>query len=216
MTEKNNPEVKKRAGKIRAILKKTYPDAHCLLNHKNALEILVATILAAQCTDARVNMTTPALFKKFRTAADYTGAPRAGLEKMIKSCGFFRNKAKAIRNCCAAIAGEYRGVVPDTMEELTALPGIGRKSANLILSCAYDKPGIIVDTHVRRLSNRLYFSTESNPDKIEKDLMSLFPRSDWEKINSTLVWHGRRVCSARKPVCGRCPVREMCPSAVSY
>jgi endonuclease-3 len=213
MTGKNNPKVKERAGKIRAILKKTYPDAHCLLNHKNALEILVATILAAQCTDVRVNMTTPALFRKFRTAADYAGVSQAKLEKMVKPCGFFRNKAKAIRNCCTVIAEKLRGAVPDTMEELTALPGIGRKSANLILSCAYDKPGIIVDTHVRRLTKRLGITRQTNPDRIETDLNILVTKKERAVFSFRVADHGRAICTARKPRCGECPLGKLCPSA---
>ena len=208
-----NPKAKEHAGKIRAILKKTYPDAHCLLNHKNALEILAATILAAQCTDVRVNMTTPALFRKFRTAADYAGVSQAKLEKMVKPCGFYRNKAKAIRNCCTAIAEKHEGVVPDTMEELTALPGIGRKSANLILSCAYDKPGIIVDTHVRRLAKRLGLTEQTDPDRIETDLNALVPKKERAVFSFRMADHGRAICTARKPGGGECPLGKLCPSA---
>ncbi len=207
------PEEKKRISRIRAILKKHYPNAHCALDYTSALEILVATILAAQCTDARVNLTTPALFAKFRTAADYADARLDELEKMVKSCGFFRSKAKSIRNCCAAIVERCSGEVPATMEELVALPGIGRKSANLILSCAFGKPGIIVDTHVKRLSLRLGLTDQSNPDKIENDLVAVIPEKERADFSARLADHGRALCSARGPRCGECPIMQLCPSA---
>ena len=207
-----NPDEKKHADRIRAVLKRAYPDACCRLNYGSALEILAATILAAQCTDARVNLVTPALFKQFKTAAAYAKSSQSKLEKMIKSCGFFRNKAKAIRRCCSAIVEEYGAIVPDTMEQLVALPGIGRKSANLILSCAYDKPGIIVDTHVRRLSGRLGLSKQTNPDKIEMDLNNLVPKKERASFSFRLADHGRAVCGARKPKCDECPLIKLCPS----
>jgi endonuclease-3 len=204
---------KARVGTIRRILARTYPDAHCLLNYSTPVEILVATILAAQCTDARVNMTTPALFKKFRSAKDYAALPQADLEKMVRPCGFYRNKAKSIRNCCAAIVEKHGGKVPDTMEELVALPGIGRKSANLILSCAFDKPGIIVDTHVRRLSERLGLTKQTDPDKIEIELNALVPEKERAAFSFRLADHGRAICTARKPKCAECPLNKVCPSA---
>ncbi len=205
---------KRRIARIRAILRRDYPEAHSPLHYSNALEILVATILAAQCTDKRVNLTTPALFARFKTPADYAAAGQGELEGMIHSCGFYRNKASAIRKCCAVIVERHGGRVPDTMDQLVALPGIGRKSANLILSCAYDKPGIIVDTHVKRISARLGLTAETNPDKIETDLIAVIPRKERALFSYRVADHGRVVCLARSPCCGVCSLAELCPSAV--
>ena len=190
-----------------------YPGARCELDFRNPLELLVATILSAQCTDKRVNMVTPALFKKYPTAKDYASAPQAGLEKAIKSTGFFRNKAKSIRAAMRTIAEEHNGKVPNTMEELCALPGVGRKTANVVLSNAFGKnEGIVVDTHVARLSQRLGLTKQKDADKIERDLMKLVPREHWTDWSHWLIWHGRRRCFARKPDCNQCEVFRLCPS----
>jgi len=190
-----------------------YPDARCELDFRNPLELLVATILSAQCTDKRVNMVTPALFKKYPTAKDYASAPQASLEKAIKSTGFFRNKAKSIRAAMRTIAEEHNGKVPNTMEELRALPGVGRKTANVVLGNAFGKnEGIVVDTHVARLSQRLGLTKQKDADKIERDLMKLVPREHWTDWSHWLIWHGRRRCYARKPDCSQCEVFQLCPS----
>jgi len=190
-----------------------YPGARCELDFRNPLELLVATILSAQCTDKRVNMVTPALFKKHPTAKDYASAPQASLEKAIKSTGFFRNKAKSIRAAMRTIAEEHNGKVPNTMEELCALPGVGRKTANVVLGNAFGKnEGIVVDTHVARLSQRLGLTKQKDADKIERDLMKLVPREHWTDWSHWLIWHGRRRCFARKPDCNQCEVFRLCPS----
>ena len=190
-----------------------YPDARCELDFRNPLELLVATILSAQCTDKRVNMVTPALFKKYPTAKDYASAPQASLEKAIKSTGFFRNKAKSIRAAMRTIAEEHNGKVPNTMEELRALPGVGRKTANVVLGNAFGKnEGIVVDTHVARLSQRLGLTKQKDADKIERDLMKLVPREHWTDWSHWLIWHGRRRCYAPKPDCSQCEVFQLCPS----
>ena len=192
---------------------KVYPDAHTELNFKNPLELLIATILSAQCTDKRVNMVTPALFKKYRTAADYAKAPPAELEKAIKSTGFFRSKTKSIRGATSTIATKFGGRVPDTMEKLRELPGVGRKTANVVLGNAFHKDeGIVVDTHVIRLSQRLGLTKQTDPEKIERDLMKLVPREHWTNWSHWLIWHGRRRCYARKPDCAHCEVFRLCPS----
>jgi endonuclease III len=190
-----------------------YPGAHCELNFRNPLELLVATILSAQCTDKRVNMVTPGLFKKYRRAADYANAPQTELENAIKSTGFFRSKAKSIRGAMRAIAEEHNGKVPDSMEELRALPGVGRKTANVVLGNAFGKnEGIVVDTHVVRLSKRLRLTRHSEPEKIERDLMKYVPREHWTDWSHWLIWHGRRRCFARKPDCSQCEIFRLCPS----
>jgi endonuclease III len=196
------------------LLRKSYPQARTALEFRNPLEILVATILAAQCTDKRVNMVTPALFRKYPTAEAFARADRAELEREIRSTGFFRNKAKAIIGASRRIAEAYGGVVPDTMEELVTLPGVARKTANIVLSAGYGKAeGIAVDTHALRLSRRLGLSAFDDPVKVERDLMALVPRPDWLDFNSLLVEHGRAVCQARKPKCPECVLRKLCPSA---
>ena len=190
-----------------------YPTAHCELDFRNPLQLLVATILSAQATDKRVNMVTPELFRKYRTAKDYADARPAELENAIKSTGFYRNKAKSIRGAMRAIVEKHRGNVPDSMAELCALPGVGRKTANVVLGNVFDKnEGIVVDTHVIRLSGRLGLTKHKDPVKIELDLMRLVPREHWTDWSHWLIWHGRRRCYARKPDCSRCEVFKLCPS----
>ena len=201
-----------RAGKIIQKLRRAHPDARCALRHENPLQLLVSTILSAQCTDKRVNMVTPALFKKFRTAADFAAAAPGELETMIHSTGFFRNKARSIRNCCRAIVERHGGHVPDTLEELLQLDGIGRKTANVVLGAAYGKAeGVVVDTHVARLSRRMGLTRQRTPEKIEQALMKIVPRADWIDLSHLLIWHGRNRCIARKPDCIRCEVAKLCP-----
>src|SRR6476620_8093122 len=190
-----------------------YPDAHCELDFKTPLQLLIATILSAQCTDKRVNMVTPTLFARYRTAADSARAKPAELEKAIKTTGFFRNKTRSIRAATAAIEKKHSGKVPQTMAELHALPGVGRKTANVVLGNAFHKnEGIVVDTHVIRLSQRLGLTKHKDPVKIELDLMKLVPREHWTDWSHWLIWHGRRRCYARKPDCSRCEVFKLCPS----
>lgn len=204
----------RRVKDICAALRATYPAAHCELKHSNPLELLVATILSAQCTDVRVNQVTASLFQKYRCAADYAQVPQEELERDIQSTGFYRNKAKNIQAACRAIAERHGGQVPRTMEELTALAGVGRKTANVVLGNAFGlNEGIVVDTHVCRLAARLKLSREKDPEKIERDLMALVPHEDWTSFSHWLIWHGRRRCSARKPDCARCEIRALCPSA---
>lgn len=201
---------KDRAPEILRLLKKKYPDARCELNFKSPLELLVATILSAQCTDVRVNEVTPELFKKYKNAADYAKASIATLEKMIKSTGFFRNKARSIGNCCMQLVMEHGGEVPKEMDELTKLAGVGRKTANVIRAYAFGMPGIICDTHVLRLSKRLGLTKNDAPENVEADLAALLPEKDWTSFSTTLVAHGRRCCMARNPSCATCPVYELC------
>jgi endonuclease III len=203
-----------RTGELIRRFKGAYPDARCSLNFSNPLELLVATVLSAQCTDARVNLVTTQLFKKYHTAVDYAAAPAEQLEEDIKSTGFYRNKAKALRACCTELVEQYAGEVPAEMAALVRLPGVGRKTANVILGNAYDlAQGIAVDTHVRRLAGRLGLTQQRDPDKIEQDLLQLVPRQDWVIFSHLLILHGRRVCSARAPHCPICPVNDLCPSA---
>ncbi len=202
-----------RAGKIDKRLSRAYPDAHCTLNFKNPLELLVATILAAQCTDKRVNLITPKLFRKYRSAKAYAQADAGIFEKEINSVGFFRNKAKSVLACGKMLHERYAGKVPKTMEELLSLPGVGRKTANVILGNAFGIAGIVVDTHVGRLSRRLGVSKQQNPDKVEQDLMRLIPQNRWTMFSHLLVFHGRSICLARKPDCSNCLVNDLCPSA---
>jgi endonuclease III len=208
------PERKKRAGQIVRLLKKEYPEARCSLNYSNPLELLVATILSAQCTDERVNLVTAELFRKYRTAEDYAAAPTAELERDIRSTGFFRNKARSIQGACRLIAERHGGGVPRSMEELLELPGVARKTANVVLGNAYGvASGVVVDTHVARLSERLGLSSEKTPEKIEQDLASIVPKSDWILFPHLLIAHGRKVCKARGPLCGECVLAKLCPSA---
>jgi endonuclease-3 len=199
-----------RINKILQILRSTYPDVKTALRHQNPLEMLIATILSAQCTDVRVNEVTKPLFKRLRTAKDYADIPLAELEEMIRPTGFFRNKAKSIKACCRGLVEKHDGKVPDSMEALIKLPGIGRKTANVILGSAFGIPGIVVDTHVKRLSQRIGLTKEKDPVKIEFELMALIPKKDWIDFSHELIWHGRRLCPARKPKCPQCPLRELC------
>ena len=199
---------------ILMILQKTYPEAHCALDYTSPLELLIATILSAQCTDERVNRVTPALFKKYRSVTDYASADLDELATDIQSTGFYRQKARSIQRCCAMLLSQYGGVIPDTMEALVRLPGVGRKTANVILGNAFNQPqGIAVDTHVKRLTSRLGLTTSTNPDTIEQALMSLIPREHWTLVSHLLIVHGRSICKARAPQCAICPVQHVCPSA---
>src|SRR5213078_2367113 len=200
-----------RLKQIIARLAQAYPDATCALHHHNPLELLVATILSAQSTDARVNMVTPALFVKYRTAQDYAAADPRVFEQEIHSTGFFRNKTKSILGMGQALVERHGGAVPQTMEELCALPGVGRKTANVVLGTAFGQPAIFVDTHVRRLAGRLGLTTNDDPDKIETDLRALLPPKEWTSFAHRLIHHGRRVCLARKPRCSTCPLAAWCP-----
>jgi endonuclease-3 len=202
-----------RAARIAAALRETYPDAHCELNFTSPLELLIATILSAQCTDKQVNIVTEALFKKYRSAADYARAALPELENDIKRIGLFRNKAKNIKACCTQLVERFGGKVPQTLEELTSLEGVGRKTANVVLGNVFGKnEGVVVDTHVARLAQRLGMTRETKPEKIEAELMNLVPRQDWAMLSHWLIWHGRRRCFARGPQCGDCEIRELCPS----
>ena len=206
--------IEDRAPAIIRILSKTYPDAHVALNFTNPLECLVATILSAQCTDAKVNEVTASLFAKYRTAADYLAVPEDELKADIKPTGFFNQKATSIRAACDRIVTVYGGNVPDTMEDLQTLRGVARKTANIVMGNAFGTvEGIAVDTHVRRLANRLGFSEESDPDKVEQDLMRLVPRKRWFDFTYVLIDHGRALCQAKKPKCAECPVSDLCPSS---
>ncbi len=196
------------------ILKKEYPEAKIALRFKNTWQLLVATILSAQCTDVRVNQVTPVLFKKYKTVADFAKADIKEFEKDIHSTGFYRNKAKGIIGSAKKILNEFKGSVPRTMEELTSLPGIGRKTANVILSSGFGiVAGVVVDTHVRRLSQRLGLTKNTDPGKIEEDLMKLVTREDWGIVSHLLILHGRKICNARKPLCAECRINKLCPSA---
>jgi endonuclease-3 len=195
---------------ILGVLEGAYPDAQCSLDFSNALELLVATVLSAQCTDERVNQVTKSLFRKYRSAADYGNAPLSELEDDIRPTGFFRNKAKNLKNCGAALVEGFRGEVPRSLEELVTLPGIGRKTANVILGAAFNTPGIVVDTHVSRIAQRLGLTRHSDAVKIEFDLMEQVPREKWTIFSHQLIQHGRRICTARTPKCSGCPLLEHC------
>lgn len=210
----STPE-KQRTQKIIARLKKEYPDVRCSLNFSNPLELLVATILSAQCTDERVNIVTADLFRKYRVAQDYTKVPQSELEQDIRSTGFYRNKAKAIQGAAKIISEQYDGRVPDSMEELLLLPGVARKTANVVLGNAYGiSSGVVVDTHVGRLSGRLGLTTHEQPEKIERDLMELVPKKEWVDFSHLLIYHGRKVCKARTPLCAECVIEQTCPSSL--
>jgi endonuclease-3 len=205
---------RRRTRTIVARLKREFPDANCALDHTSPLELLVATILSAQCTDARVNMVTPALFAKYRSAADYAAADPAVFEREIQSTGFFRNKTKSILGMARALEEHHGGQVPDTMEALVALPGVGRKTANVVLGNAFGKnEGIVVDTHVGRISGLLKLTQETNPEKVERDLTALVPRRDWTIFSHLLILHGRKTCIARRPKCESCRINDLCPSS---
>jgi endonuclease-3 len=208
---------KERIGDIIKILRKNYPATCTALNFETPLQILVATILSAQCTDERVNKITPALFKKYPSAKEFARAKQEDLETEVRSTGFFRNKAKSIIGAAKTICGDFGGEVPDAMEDLLTLPGVARKTANIVLSSAFKKAaGIAVDTHVKRLSERLGLSAQQAPEKIEKDLLALVPKKDWLDFNYLLVNHGRAICIARKPKCPECPLKNLCPSAEKF
>jgi endonuclease-3 len=200
-----------RAFKLAAALARAYPDARCALRHDDAWQLLVATILSAQCTDERVNMATPALFRRFPTPAALAAADRDELEGLIRSTGFFRQKAKALTGVAGALASQFGGEVPRDMDTLTGLAGIGRKTANVVLGTACGLPAIIVDTHVRRVSNRLDLTSEDDPTKIERDLQTLLPPEEWTQFSHRLIHHGRRICIARAPRCPECPLERWCP-----
>lgn len=212
MPRENSSEKKERTQKIIAVLQRTYPDAHCELNFSNPLQLLIATILSAQCTDKRVNIVTAELFKEYRTAEDFAKAPQAEIEEAVKTTGFFRNKAKNIKTCCTALVEKFRSEVPRTMDELHSLAGVGRKTANVVLGNAFDiNVGVVVDTHVTRLSNRLGLTKLSDAVKLEQELMQLVPQKDWTLFSHWLIWHGRRRCFARKPDCEHCELLKLCP-----
>jgi endonuclease III len=199
---------------VTARLKRAHPDAHCELEHRNAYELLVATILSAQATDKRVNMVTPELFRRYPDADALAAADTADVEELIKSTGFFRAKTRSILGMARAVVERHGSTIPDTMEELKALPGVGRKTANVVLGNAFGKnEGIVVDTHVKRLAVRLGFTSETDPGKVEQVLMPLVPRRDWTLFSHLLIFHGRRVCVARLPRCGECTLNDICPSA---
>jgi endonuclease-3 len=203
-----------RAAEIYDLLAEEYPDAHCELDFGNAFQLAVATILSAQTTDERVNMVTPALFKRYRDARTLASAQQEDVEEIIRSTGFFRNKTKSIIGFARGVMGEHGGEVPSTLAELAALPGVGRKTANVILGNAFGlAEGVVVDTHVTRLATLLRLTREESPEKIEQDLMQLFPRERWTMLSHLLIWHGRRVCIARRPRCEDCAVSHLCPSS---
>ncbi len=205
-------EARRRADKIVKGLARAYPQARCSLDFRTPLELLVATILSAQCTDKRVNLVTPDLFGKYPTAADYATAPLDELEKDIQSTGFYRNKAKSIKQCCEKLVEEHQGEVPDNLDDLVAMPGIGRKTANVILGTAFGiASGVVVDTHVSRVSRRLGLSTHKDAVRIERDLMELIPQAEWIAFSHRMIQLGRGPCTARKPKCGECPLDEVCP-----
>lgn len=206
---------KQRTRKLISLLKRAYPDARCSLNHANPLELLVATILSAQCTDERVNLVTATLFRKYRRADDYVRAQLSELEQDIRSTGFYRNKARAIQGACRIISEEHDGRVPADLDALLMLPGVARKTANVVLGNAFGiTSGIVVDTHVARLTARLGLTAEQQPEKIERDLMQLVPHKDWINFSHLLIAHGRNVCKARTPLCDECPVERLCPSSL--
>ncbi|MCS6814126.1 MAG: endonuclease III [Cyanobacteria bacterium] len=205
---------KQRALEVLRRLKQMYPDARCSLDYATPFQLLVATILSAQCTDERVNMVTPELFRQFPDPSSMAAAPIAELETLVRSTGFYRNKAKNIQGAAQTILAQFNGEVPQTMEELLTLPGVARKTANVVLAHAFGiNAGVTVDTHVKRLSNRLGLTQQTEPAKIEQDLMRLLPQPDWENWSIRLIYHGRAVCNARKPLCDRCELADLCPSA---
>ncbi len=194
------------------MLAETYPDAHCELDFTTPLELLVATILSAQTTDVRVNLVTPVLFAKYRTAADYAAADRAELESIVASTGFFRAKTNSVMGMAQALCDRFGGEVPNRLEDLVTLPGVGRKTANVVLGNAFGIPGITVDTHFGRLSRRFGFTTEDDPVKVEHAVGALIPKKDWTDFSQRMIWHGRRICHAKKPACGACPAAALCPA----
>jgi endonuclease-3 len=212
-TETETPlALTRRARKMNRELARMYPDAHCELDFSNPLELAVATILSAQCTDKRVNEVTPAVFRKYPHAADYAAADRAELEELVRPTGFFRNKTSSLIGLGAALVGRFDGQVPNTLAELVTLPGFGRKTANVVLGNAFDVPGITVDTHFGRLVRRWRWTSETDPVKVEAAVGALIPKSEWTILSHRVIWHGRRVCHARKPACGACALARLCPS----
>jgi endonuclease-3 len=205
-------ETRKEARAVYRILSKTYPEIRCELDFKNPLELIVATVLSAQCTDKRVNTITPALFKKYKTAKAYAGADIHQLEELVFQTGFYRAKARHIKGIGIKLVEEFNGEVPSTLEELITLPGVGRKTANVVLGHAFDIPGITVDTHFGRLSRRFGWTKEMDPVKVERVVGELIPQKEWTNLSQRMIWHGRRICHSRKPACGACPVAKMCPS----
>ena len=205
-------ETRKEARAVYRILSKTYPEIRCELDFKNPLELIVATVLSAQCTDKRVNTITPALFKKYKTAKAYAGADIHQLEELVFQTGFYRAKARHIKGIGIKLVEEFNGEVPSTLEELITLPGVGRKTANVVLGHAFDIPGITVDTHFGRLSRRFGWTKELDPVKVERVVGELIPQKEWTNLSQRMIWHGRRICHSRKPACGACPVAKMCPS----
>jgi len=207
-----DPALKRRAGRVYCKLKELYPDAHCALNHDNPFQLLIATILSAQCTDVRVNIVTPALFKAYPTPKKMALAKIEHLEALVKTTGFFRNKAKSIKGAAVVIVQDHQGEVPDTMDELLKLPGVARKTANVVLGNAFGKNiGVVVDTHVGRLSVRLGWTEQSDPKKVERDLMGLFPKKNWTMLSHLLIYLGRGPCRARNPKCDTCALLKSCP-----
>jgi len=205
---------RQRAAEILARLRQVYPEVRLALDFQTPLQLVMATVLAAQCTDERVNQVTPALFRRYPTARDYAAADLAELEEMVRTTGFFRNKARALKNLGTALAAEHGGEVPASLELLVALPGVGRKTANVVLGNAFGiNEGVAVDTHVQRLSRRLFLTEETDPEKIERDLIAILPREEWTRFALLLQDHGRKICKARKPECAICPVADLCPSA---
>lgn len=208
---KSTDKIQGRARRIVRLLARLYPDARCALNYNDPLQLLIATILSAQCTDVRVNLVTPSLFARYRDALAYATAEPEELETAILSTGFFRNKTRSIIGCCKKLVEEHGGKVPGTMEQLCPLPGIGRKTANVVLGNAFAVPGITVDTHVGRLSRRMGLTRETDPEKVERDLMGLIPKKQWTDFSHRMIYHGRQVCFARKPNCAGCALAEVCP-----
>ncbi|MEO6193917.1 MAG: endonuclease III [Thermoanaerobaculia bacterium] len=205
---------RQRAAEILARLRQAYPEVRLALDFQSPLQLVMATVLAAQCTDERVNQVTPLLFRRYPTARDYAAADILELEEMVRTTGFFRNKARALKNLGTALAAEHGGEVPASLELLVALPGVGRKTANVVLGNAFGlNEGVAVDTHVQRLSRRLFLTEETDPEKIERDLMPVLPREEWTRFALLLQDHGRKICKARKPECALCPVADLCPSA---
>ena len=205
-----------RALKILSVLYKTYPEAKCALNYRNALQLLVATILSAQCTDVRVNLVTKGLFRKYRKVEDYAHGPVEELEEVIESTGFFRNKAKNIKGACGDIVSKFGGKVPGNLEDLVSLAGVGRKTANVVLGNIFDVPGVVTDTHVIRLSRLMGLSKQSDPVKLEVDLMELFDRKDWTMFSHMMIFHGRGICRAGKPDCANCPMSDCCSFGLKH
>ncbi|MDH3214836.1 MAG: endonuclease III [Candidatus Krumholzibacteria bacterium] len=219
MTVKKQPfrgtDDRRRVGTMIGILGAEYPDAHCMLNFSNAFQLLISTILAAQCTDVMVNRVTETLFQDYPSPQEFVDASPDDIEQAIYKTGFYRNKTKSIKKCCQALIDKHDGQVPSTMEELLALGGVGRKTANCVLGNAFAVPGIVVDTHVKRLAHRMGYTTESNPDKIERDLCEIVPKKEWTHFSHLLADHGRKYCAARKPLCDECPVEHLCPKILA-